>query len=98
MNQDQDNIRTMFQTTLAYLDSNNSVWSAITAFADAVTRAKNGLDGIDSAADTQQTPTTGVTADKAQARIDLEDKTLAVADQVSAFAAKSGDNDLGAQV
>jgi len=37
MTQDQENIRTMFQTTLAFLDSNNSLWSGRTAFADAVT-------------------------------------------------------------
>ena len=98
MTQDQDNIRTMFQTTIAYLDTNNPVWSGIAAFADAVTRAKSGLQAVDDSAKSQQTPTTGVTADKAQARTDLEDKTLEIADQISAFAAKSDDNDLGAQV
>ena len=88
----------MFQTTLAFLDSNNSVWSAITAFADAVARAKTGVQAINDASDSQQTPITGVTADKAQARSDLEDKTLAIADQLSALSVKNGDNDLGAQV
>ena len=98
MTQDQDNIRTMFQTTLAFLDTNNSVWSGTAAFADAVTRAKTGVTTINTAADTQTTPTTGVTGDKAQARTDLEDKLLAVADQLAALAAKNNDNDLAAQV
>src|SRR6266700_2277089 len=98
MTQDQDNIRTMFQTTIAFLDTNNSVWSGRAPFADAVARAKNGVDAIDAAADAQQTPTTGVTTDKAQARTDLQDQTLEIADQVAALAAKNGDNDLAAQV
>jgi len=51
MTQDQDNIRTVFQTTIAFLDANNSVWSGRAPFADAVTRAKNGVDAIDTAAD-----------------------------------------------
>jgi hypothetical protein len=98
MTQDQDNIRTMFQTTIQFLDNNNSIWSGTTAFADAVTRAKSGLDALDTAVDTQQTPTTGVAGDKAQARDDLEDKILALADQVAALAAKGAKHDLAAQV
>jgi hypothetical protein len=39
-----------------------------------------------------------VTGDKAQARADLEESLLAIADQLSAFAAKQGDHDLGAKV
>ena len=42
MTQDQDNITTMFETTITFLDTNNSVWSATPPFADAVTRAKTG--------------------------------------------------------
>jgi hypothetical protein len=98
MNQNQSNIRTMFQTTIDFLDANNSVWSATPAFADAVTRAKSGITAIDQSADTQQTPTSGVTEDKADARDDLEEKTLEVADQLSALATQTGDNDLGAKV
>jgi hypothetical protein len=59
---------------------------------------QNGLDALDTAVDTQQTPTTGVTGDKAQARDDLEDKILALADQVAALAAKGAKHDLAAQV
>jgi hypothetical protein len=88
----------MFQTTLAFLDENNSVWSGTTAFVDAVTRAKTGVEAIDTAADTQQTPTTGVTLDKAQARTDLEDQTLEIADQLAALAAKTANHNLAAKV
>jgi len=98
MTQDQDNIRTMFQTTIKLLDDYNAVWTGTAAFVDAVTRAKNGLTAIDTAADSQQTPITGVAADKAQARSDLEDQTLEIADQLAALAVKNGDHDLLAKV
>jgi hypothetical protein len=51
MNQDQDNIITMFETTITFLDANNSVWSGTPAFADAVPRAKSGADAINASAD-----------------------------------------------
>lgn len=88
----------MFDTTISFLDDNNTVWSGMSAFADAVTRAKTAVTAVDTAADKQQTPTTGIAADKADARNDLEVKTLVIASQLSALAAKNGDNDLGAQV
>ena len=97
MTTDQNNIVNMFQTTLSFLDENNSVWSKTPAFADAVTRAKTGLTAIQDAAQAQESPTSGVTQDKAQMRADFEESLLAIADQLSAFAAKQGDHDLGAK-
>jgi outer membrane lipoprotein-sorting protein len=87
----------MFETTIAFLDDKNSVWSGRPAFADAVTRAKAAVTAIDSAADKQQTPTIGMTDDKADVRNALEEKLLEVADQVSALAAKTGNHDLAAR-
>lgn len=98
MNQEQDNITTMFQTTVDYLDTQNALWSGTAAFVDAVTRAKAGIDAIDTSSDKQQTPTTGITGDKQTRRDDLEAKTLEIADQLSALAAKNGSANLGAQV
>jgi hypothetical protein len=98
MTQEQDDITTMFEAALNVLDENNSIWSGRPAFADAVTRAEAGTTDIRSTTGQQQSPTTGITGDKAQARNDLEEILLVVADQVAAFAAKSGDNDLGAKV
>jgi hypothetical protein len=98
MTQDQDNIGTMFDTTAKFLDDNNSVWSGTVAFADAVTRAKAGIELVDTSADTQQKPTAGLAADKAQLRSDLEDKILEIADQLAASAAKNGQGDLAEQV
>lgn len=88
----------MFQTTVDYLDIQNAVWSGTPAFVDAVTRAKAGIAAIDTASDKQQTPTTGITGDKQTLRDDLEAKTLAIADQLSALAAKNNDSNLGAKV
>jgi hypothetical protein len=98
MTQDQEDITTMFETTLALLDQNNSIWSGRDAFADAVTRAKLGTNEIRGKTGRQTSPTAGVTGDKAQSRNDLEEQMLEVGNQVAALAAKSSDHDLGAKV
>jgi maltose-binding protein MalE len=98
MNQKQDNTITMFETTLVILDKNNSVWKGTGAFADAVTRAKDGTAAIRSRTGQQQAPLEGVTGEKAQLRDDLEDKLLVIADAIAAFAAKTADPALAAQV
>lgn len=63
-----------------------------------MTRARAGIEAIDTASDKQQTPTTGITGDKKTLRDDLEAQTLEIADQLSALAAKTNDANLGAQV
>ena len=98
MDRKQENIRTMFEKTTKFLDDNNPVWSGTPPFAEAVTRVKAGIDAIDAASDAQQKPTTGLTVDKAQLRSDLEEKTLKIADQLAALAAKNQKGDLAAQV
>jgi hypothetical protein len=98
MTTDQNNIVNMFQTTFSFLDQNDPVWSSTVAFVDAVTRGKAGLSAITDSARAQESPTGGVTGDKVQARTDLEESLLAIADQLSAFAAKQGDHDMGAKV
>jgi hypothetical protein len=85
----------MFETTIKFLDDNNSVWSGMVAFADAVGRAKAGLEAIDKSDDTQQKPTAALTA---QLRRDLENKTLEMADLLAALAAKNKQDDLAKQV
>jgi hypothetical protein len=85
----------MFETTIKFLDDNNSVWSGMVAFADAVARVKAGLEAIDKSDDTQQKPTAAVTP---QLRRDLENKTLEMADLLAALAAKNKQDDLAKQV
>lgn len=88
----------MFETTLVILDKNEGTWKNTPAFADAVGRAKNGTANIRTKTGKQQSPTEGVTGEKAQVRDDLEEKLLVMADAIAAFAAKSGDPALAAQV
>ena len=88
----------MFDTTLDFLNNNSSVWNGVPAFVDAVGRATTGVAAIDNTGDQQQTPTTGIALNKAALRDDLEEKTLEIADQLSALAAKTGDQILGAKV
>lgn len=98
MTQDQDDIITMFETTVAFLDNNQIIWKTTPAFIDAHGRAKNGTAAIRTKTGKQQAPTKGVTGDKAQMRDDLEEKLLVMADAIAAFAAKTDNNDLAAQV
>lgn len=88
----------MFETTIAFLDKNNNTWKNGPAFVDAHGRAKAGTAAIRTKTGKQQTPTEGVTGDKAQIRDDLEEKLLVIGDAIAAFAAKAGNNDLAAQV
>jgi hypothetical protein len=98
MTQNQDDITTMFESSLKVLDTNKALWDIRAGFVDAVTRAHDGTAAVRGMIGKQQTPTTGVTEDKDAARTDLEDQLIVIADQVAAYAAKIGDHDLGAQV
>jgi hypothetical protein len=98
MTQIQDDITTMFEATLQVLDQNSAAWNGRPAFADAVARAREGTTAIRDTTGRQQIPTTGVAEDKEAARTDLEDKMTVLAALLSAYAAKSGDHDLGARV
>lgn len=62
MNQNQDDITTMFQTTVKFLDQFEGIWKNRPAFVDAVSRAKSGTAQIRGRSEKQQTPTEGVTA------------------------------------
>jgi hypothetical protein len=98
MTHDQENTVTMFETTIAFLDSHDGLWNSKPAFAATVTEARNGVAAIRSAAASQESPLSGITDEKAQVRGDLEDLTLEIADQVAALAAKNSDPALSAQV
>lgn len=98
MTQDQENTTSMFETTLAYLETNNPLWSGKAAIVDAVTEANNGVTAIRGAAAQQESPMSGIVDEKEQSRTDLEGRTLEIADQVAALAAKNADFGLAAQV
>lgn len=96
MTQDQDNITTMFETTNGVLDNNTKKWEGIPAFADAVARAESGTGAVRDRAGGQAA--TGDAKAKATLRDDLEERTLLIADQLSALAVKTGDAGLAATV
>jgi hypothetical protein len=98
MTQKQDNTITMFETTLAFLDKDRDAWKNLAAFVDAVGRATEGTAQIRGRSGKQQSPTEGVTGDKAQVRDDLEEKLLVIGDAIAAFAQKTADADLAAKV
>jgi hypothetical protein len=98
MNQTQDDMTTMFETTVAFLDEFKDIWRSKRAFAEAFDRAKSGTAQIRSRSGKQQSPTEGVTGDKEQVRDALEDKLSVVADAIAAFAEKTANPDLAAKV
>ncbi len=86
----------MFETTNVVLDDQKTLWEGIPAFADAVSRVETGTAVIREKAG-EQVPT-GDAAEKAAAKLALEETMLHVADQLSALAAKTQDHLLGAKV
>ena len=93
MTNDQTNRVTMFKTTIGVLDENNSIWSTMIPFADAVTRLKSKVSAIDTAAQKQETPT-GATQYKAGARDALEDVLFLMCEALGVLAHTSRDQDL----
>jgi len=75
------------------LDENNAIWATMTPFADAVTRLKNKVSAIDTAAQKQETPT-GATQGKAGARDALEDVLFLACEALGVLAHTSNDQDL----
>jgi hypothetical protein len=98
MNQDQLNITGMHGTVADYLTKNNPVWNGVKAVSDTVAALQANNSVIAAKANQQQTATDGAVATKVQAKHDLEEKILEIADQLSSLAAKNSDVNLGAQV
>ena len=96
MNQSQDNLTTMFETTDATLQEHNALWSAMPAFADAVDRLEEGIEAIRGKQSGQAA--TGDTEAKQAARDAVEEQTLVIGSQLSALSAKNNDAILAAQV
>ena len=98
MNQDQFNI-TGTQTTLTdYLNQNKTVLGNVKAINDTVNAIMANNKIISDKANTQEHATDGATELKRQARHDLEEKTVEIADQLFSLADKTNDTALEAQV
>jgi len=88
----------MVETTVAHLNKNKPIWENTPAFVKAVADIDQVVGAIKIESGKQQTPTTGVTATKTQARDALEDTVLETADQLSALAVDQKNPELAAQV
>ena len=98
MNQDQFNI-TGTQTTLTdYLNQNKSIWSNVKAINDTVNAIMANNKIISDKANAQEHATDGAAELKRQARHDLEEKVVEIADQLFSLADKTSDTALEAQV
>ena len=98
MNQDQYNITGMHSSVASYMGQNKTIWSAVKAVSDTVDAltANNGI--IAQKANQQETATDTAETQKIQAKHDLEEKILEIADQLSSLAHKTNDTTLGVQV
>lgn len=88
----------MVGATVAVLNENKNVWENTPAFVKAVTEVLAKMQAIQDESGKQRAPITGAAAAKAQARDALEDTTLEIADQLSAFAEERNDLALAAKV
>ena len=98
MDQIQTNRVTMFKTVTAYLDKNNAVWSGMAPLVAAVQQFKDKIGAIETAAQKQETPTTGAALDKASARDGLEDVLFLTCEALAVLGHTSNDNELLATV
>lgn len=97
MNQDQINITGMHSTTADYLGKNQPIWNGVKAVTVTVAALNTNNGIIAQKRDAQETAIDGEAENARQARHDLETKTLEIADQIYALAAKNGDALLEAQ-
>jgi hypothetical protein len=97
MNANQQNKLSMFLAVLGVMDKYNSVWSAMTAVAEMVTRLTGYTDSIQDKTGVQGTPLTGIAGGKRRNRIDMMEKALAIAGDLHALATKNNDSTLQAK-
>jgi hypothetical protein len=97
MNQDQINITGMHSTTASYMAKNQTLWTGVNAVTVTVGALNANNAVIAQKRDAQETATDGEAENARQARHDLEEKILEIADQIYALAAKTGDTLLEAQ-
>ncbi len=96
MTQDEDNITTMMEATNDAMDADKTLWVGIPAFVDVVTRVVTGVAAIREKQGQQAR--TGDTEQKEAARTAVEDQGLIIANQLAAYASKTGDHMLATRV
>lgn len=87
----------MHSTLADYMDQNKTIWNGVKAVSDTVAALVANNQVIASKADAQETATEGAAESKRQAKHDLEEKILEIADQLFSLASKNKDVTLAAQ-
>lgn len=85
---------TMWNVVNNYLTSTNATWSALPAFANAVTRFRNKLNATSSYLSTQSTMTSGVTTDKMNAMKLAIEQGIIISASVQVYARDNNNNTL----
>ena len=93
MNNKDSNRLAMVRTTRDYLGTYSGIWSPMAPFGAAVTDLTSKLTEIDAMAQKHDSPS-GATADKADARDDLEDVLFLACRALSVLAHEANDNEL----
>ena len=94
----QENKLSMYLATNAVLGANNTTWAGVPAFVISQGLFNDKISAISKARQIQETETTGVTEDKAQAREAAVVKATVVAAGVFAYASFEDNNTLKEQV
>ena len=98
MDDRQENKLSMYQVVLETLENNETVWAGLPAFVSAEALFRTEVNNILALAQTQQQPSTGVTADKQQLRAAMADVAMPVVGALKALASVTGNDDLAAQI
>lgn len=93
----QENKRSMYRALIAFFAENQSVYATFLPFLNAADRLKAVNDRINEQSEIQSTPIVGITEDKKQSRISLEETVIAVCSKINAYAAISKNNNLKSQ-
>ena len=88
----------MFDAVIAYCNNNAATVASIPAFQSAFTNFQNAVSGIHLTAQQEADVIIGITADKAQLRLNLCKQTAELAAVVFAFASSSSNNELKEKV
>lgn len=97
MTGEQQNRLSMYLAVLGVMAKYNSVWAALTAIADMVTRLQDLTSSIQESSGVQGSPLTGIAGGKRRKRMEMMEQTVAIAGDLHAMAVKNNDASLEAK-
>ncbi len=96
MDDHQEDKRSMYQAVRTHLGTNQAIWSGVPAFVTAEAAFRGEVTNIQSLAQDQQQPSTGVTSAKQQLRGTMADAAMPIVGPLKALAAVTQDTELAA--